>query len=57
MTETVACLKRLGLVTDADLMTNRELHPEDYEDVVYDTSGREAVTVFGAAGSAAVSPA
>ncbi len=57
MTETVACLKRLGLVTDADLVTRRELYPEDYEDVVYDTSGREAVTVFGAAGSAAVSPA
>ena len=63
MTETVDCLKRLGLVTEADLVTYRQLHPEDYaqssdfyEDAVYDTGG-EAVTVYGTAGSAAVFPA
>ena len=63
MTETVDCLKRLGLVTEADLVTYRQLHPEDYaqssdfyEDAVYDTGG-EAVTVYGTASTAAVSPA
>lgn len=61
MTETVDCLRALGLVTDGDLVTYRELYPEDYaqngyEDAVYD-SGGETVTVYGTAGSAAVSPA
>ena len=63
MTETSACLLDLGLVTEADLVTYRQLHPEDYaqssdfyEDAVYDTGG-EAVTVYGTAGSAAVFPA
>ena len=61
MAETVDCLQALGLVTDADLVTWHELYAEsytqDYEDAVYDTSGGETVAVFGAAGSAAVSPA
>ena len=61
MAETVDCLQALGLVTDGDLVTYRELYPEDYaqngyEDAVYD-SGGETVTVYGTAGSAAVSPA
>ena len=30
MTETVDCLERLGLVTRADLVTYRQLYPEDY---------------------------
>ena len=30
MTETVDCLLRLGLVTEADLVTRAELYPEDY---------------------------
>ena len=61
MAETVDCLQALGLVTDADLVTWHELYAEsytqDYEDAVYDTSDGETVAVFGAAGSAAVSPA
>ena len=61
MAETVDCLQALGLVPDADLVTWHELYAEsytqDYEDAVYDTSGGETVAVFGAAGSAAVSPA
>ena len=61
MAETVDCLQALGLVTDADLVTWHELYAEsytqDHEDAVYDTSGGETVAVFGAAGSAAVSPA
>lgn len=61
MTETVDCLQALGLVTDADLVTWHELYAEsytqDYEDAVYDTSDGETVAVYGAAGSAAVSPA
>ena len=32
MTNTAACLKELGLVTDADLVTNRQLNPRDYEE-------------------------
>ena len=61
MTETVDCLRALGLVTDGDLVTYRELYPEDYtqngyEDAGYYTGGA-TVTVYGAAGSAAVSPA
>ena len=61
MAETVDCLQALGLVTDADLVTWHELYAEsytqDYEDAVYDTSDGETVAVYGAAGSAAVSPA
>ena len=63
MTETVDCLKQLGLVTDQDLVTYRELYPEDYpqdyEGGVYDSalSGRGDVTVYSTADSAAVSPA
>ena len=30
MTETIACLQDLGLVTEADLVTYAELYPEDY---------------------------
>ena len=54
-------LQALGLGTDADLVTWQELYAEsytqDYEDAVYDTSDGETVAGFGAAGSAAVSPA
>lgn len=59
--ETVDCLQALGLVSDADLVTYRELYPEDYaqdfEEAVYDDTGVETVTIHGAAASAAVSPA
>ena len=59
--ETVDCLQALGLVTDRDLVTYRELYPEDYaqdgyEAAVYDT-GVETVEVYGVSGTAAVSPA
>lgn len=58
MAETVDCLQALGLVSDADLVTNQELYPEDYapdyEDAVYDTGG-ETAEVYGVSGAAAVS--
>lgn len=59
--ETVDCLQALGLVTDRDLVTYRELYPEDYaqdsyEAAVYDT-GVETVEVSGVSGAAAVFPA
>lgn len=59
--ETVDCLQALGLVTDGDLVTYRELYPEDYaqdgyEAAVYDT-GVETVEVSGVSGAAAVFPA
>ena len=61
MAETVDCLQALGLVTDRDLVTYRELYPEDYaqdsyEAAVYDT-GVETVEVSGVSGAAAVFPA
>ena len=61
MVETVDCLQALGLVTDRDLVTYRELYPEDYaqdsyEAAVYDT-GVETVEVSGVSGAAAVFPA
>lgn len=61
MVETVDCLQALGLVTDGDLVTYRELYPEDYaqdgyEAAVYDT-GVETVEVSGVSGAAAVFPA
>lgn len=31
MTETVACLQELGLISQSDLLTYRELYPENYE--------------------------
>ena len=65
MTETVACLRQLGLVTDADLVTRRNLYPEDYaqssdsyEDGAYDRpSAGETVEVYDVSGTVAVSPA
>ena len=59
--ETVDCLQALGLVTDGDLVTYRELYPEDYAQdgykaAVYDT-GEETVEVYGVSGAAAVFPA
>ena len=59
--ETVDCLQALGLVTDGDLVTYRELYPEDYAQdgykaAVYDT-GVETVEVYGVSGAAAVFPA
>ena len=65
MTETVACLRQLGLVTDADLVTRRNLYPEDYaqssdsyEDGAYDRpSAGETVEVYDVSGAVAVSPA
>lgn len=66
MAETVDCLQALGLVTDGDLVTYRELYPEDYaqssvsyEAGVYDRplSAGETVEVSGISGAAAVSPA
>ena len=59
--ETVDCLQALGLVTDGDLVTYRELYPEDYAQdgykaAVYD-SGEETVEVYGVSGAAAVFPA
>ena len=29
MDNTISCLKELGFITEADLVTNRELYPED----------------------------
>ena len=64
MVETVDCLHALGLVTDADLVTYRELYPEDYTQdsyegaVYYDAlPGGETVEVFGVSGTVTVSPA
>lgn len=44
MTETVACLQELGLISQSDLLTYRELYPENYET---ETAATEAV--YGAA--------
>ena len=62
MTETTACLRELGLITEEDLVTRRQLYPEDYAqdsygDAVYYTSGAGTVEVSGACGTAEVSPA
>ena len=40
MTETVACLQELGLISQSDLLTYRELYPENYET---ETAATEAV--------------
>ena len=47
MTETVACLQELGLISQSDLLTYRELYPENYET---ETAATEAV--YGSAVSA-----
>ena len=62
MTETAQCLKRLGLASDEDLVTYRELYPQDYlqdyEDTAYygAQSGNSTAEVYGASGGVAVSP-
>ena len=62
MTETAQCLKRLGLASDEDLVTYRELYPQDYlqddEDTAYygAQSGNGTAEVYGASGGVAVSP-
>ena len=47
MTETVACLQELGLISQSDRLTYRELYPENYET---ETAATEAV--YGSAVSA-----
>ena len=48
MTETVRCLKRLGLVTGEDLVTYRALYPWDY-DTEENTALRENLSPDGSA--------
>lgn len=62
MTHTIACLKALGYVTDADLITYMELYPEDYGEEMqyyYDKYGvmPAATSAVGVIGGAEVSTA
>ena len=50
-------LMRIDMETLEPVCDLAESYTQDYEDAVYDTSDGETVAVYGAAGSAAVSPA